>query len=63
MPLKQMALILVLALAGCQSALERQEIADDQTCRKIIADHSDARPDAYTRCRANFQQHRQQATR
>jgi hypothetical protein len=48
-------------LAGCQSALERQEIADDQSCRKIIADRNDHAPDAYTQCRANFQQYRQQA--
>jgi hypothetical protein len=49
------------ALAGCQSALERQEIADDQSCRKIIADRNDHAPDVYTQCRANFQQYRQQA--
>ena len=35
-------------------------MADDQSCRKIIADRNDARPDAYTQCRANFQQYRQQ---
>jgi hypothetical protein len=53
-------LILALALGGCQNALERAEIADDQSCRKIIADRNDSRPDAYTQCRANFQGYRQQ---
>ena len=54
-------MLMAVALAGCQSALERQEIADDQSCRKIIADRNDHAPDAYTQCRANFQQYRQQA--
>jgi hypothetical protein len=53
--------LVTVVLAGCQSALERQEIADDQSCRKIIADRNDHASDAYTQCRANFQQYRQQA--
>jgi hypothetical protein len=47
------------ALSGCQSALERQEIADDQSCR-IIAERNDANPTAYKDCRANMQQYRLQ---
>ncbi len=56
-------LLMSLSLCGCQSATERMarmESDDDQACRKIIADRRDARPDAYTQCRANFQQYRQQ---
>jgi hypothetical protein len=53
--------LVTVVLAGCQSALERQEIADDQSCRKIILERNDHAPDAYTQCRANFQQYRQQA--
>jgi hypothetical protein len=53
--------LVTVALAGCQSALERQEIADDQSCRKIISERNDASPTAYKDCRANFQQYRQQA--
>jgi hypothetical protein len=52
--------LVTVVLAGCQSALERQEIADDQSCRKIILERNDHAPDAYTQCRANFQQYRQQ---
>jgi hypothetical protein len=52
-------LVLVIAgLAGCQSGLERQEIADDQSCRKIITDRIDASPTAYKDCGANMQQYR-----
>ena len=47
-------------LAGCQGALERQEMADDQSCRKIIAERNDANPTAYKDCRANMQQYRMQ---
>jgi hypothetical protein len=57
---KVLAALFGLALCGCQNAMERAEMADDQSCRKIIADRNDARPDAYTQCRANFQQYRQQ---
>jgi hypothetical protein len=53
--------LLTVALAGCQNSLERREMADDQSCRKIIADRNDHAPDAYTQCRANFQLYRQQA--
>jgi hypothetical protein len=52
--------LLAVVLAGCQSALEHQEIADDQSCRKIIADRNDANPTAYKDCRANMQQYRLQ---
>ena len=54
------ALAATVVLAGCQSALERQEIADDQSCRKIIAERNDANPTAYKDCRANMQQYRLQ---
>lgn len=50
-------LLLSATLAGCQSALERQEIADDQSCRKIVAERNDANPGAYKDCRANMQQY------
>ena len=33
-------------------------MADDQACRKIVTDRNDRAPDAYTQCRANFQQYR-----
>ena len=56
------ALAAMVTLAGCQSALERQEIADDQSCRKIIAERNDANPTAYKDCRANMQQYRMQRT-
>ena len=36
--------LVAVALSGCQNALERQEIADDQSCRKIIAERNDAKP-------------------
>ena len=52
--------LVAVALSGCQSALERQEIADDQSCRKIIAERNDANPTAYKDCRANMQQYRLQ---
>jgi hypothetical protein len=52
--------LLSAGLAGCQSALERQEMADDQSCRKIIAERNDANPTAYKDCRANMQQYRLQ---
>ena len=48
--------LVAVALSGCQNALERQEIADDQSCRKIIAERNDANPTAYKDCRANMQQ-------
>jgi hypothetical protein len=48
-------------LAACQSALERNEMADDQSCRKIIAERNDANPTAYKDCRANMQQYRMQS--
>jgi hypothetical protein len=54
-------MLMLVVLAGCQSGLERQEIADDQSCRKIIAERNDASPTAYKDCRANMQQYRQQA--
>jgi hypothetical protein len=55
-------LVLVTAsLAGCQNGLERREMADDQTCRKIIAERNDANPQAYEQCRANMRQYRMQA--
>jgi hypothetical protein len=53
-------LLVGFVLTGCQSALERQEMADDQSCRKIIADRNDANPTAYKDCRANMQQYRMQ---
>jgi hypothetical protein len=52
--------LVTVTLAGCQSALERQEIADDQSYRKIIAERNDANPTAYKDCRANMQQYRLQ---
>lgn len=58
--MKKYLLIGALALCGCQSSLERQEMADDQSCRKIIAERNDANPSAYRDCRANFQQYRMQ---
>jgi hypothetical protein len=52
--------LMMVVLAGCQSALERAEIADDQSCRKIISERSDTNPNAYNDCRANMQQYRGQ---
>ena len=50
-----------LALMGCQGDVERREIADDQSCRKIIADRNDTRPEAYKECRSNLMQYHGQA--
>jgi hypothetical protein len=53
-------LLSAVTLIGCQSALERAEMADDQSCRKIITERNDASPTAYKDCRANMQQYRMQ---
>jgi hypothetical protein len=50
-----------LALAGCQGDLEKREMADDASCRKIIAERNDGRPTAYQECRANMMQYRNQS--
>jgi hypothetical protein len=54
-------ILVAVVLAGCQSSLERREMADDQSCRKIITERNDASPTAYKDCRANMQQYRMQS--
>jgi hypothetical protein len=56
-----LVVLVIVTLAGCQSSLERNEMADDQSCRKIIAERNDANPTAYKDCRANMQQYRMQS--
>lgn len=47
-------------LAGCKSAAERAEIADDESCRRLVVERSDSRPTAYQECRSNLMAYRQQ---
>ena len=63
MRLALLSLLLALALAGCggpNAYYERLEAQDDASCRKIVAQRNDTSPQAYTWCRANIQQYRQQ---
>jgi hypothetical protein len=56
-------LILIAAcvcLAGCQSRAEKLEMADNESCRRIITQRNDARPEAYKECRANLMQYHNQ---
>jgi hypothetical protein len=61
--LMQRILILMLVslpLVGCQSRAEKLEIADDESCRRLITERNDGRPEAYKECRANLMQYRNQ---
>lgn len=49
----------LLTLAGCaSSSVATAERDDDASCRKIIADRGDARPNAYQDCRQNLMEYR-----
>lgn len=52
------AALIALALAGCQRDVEAAEKADDASCRQIIAERNDARPNAYQECRAHLMDYR-----
>jgi hypothetical protein len=51
-------LLTTLVLAGCQQDLEARERDDDASCRKIITERNDTRPNAYQECRAHLMDYR-----
>lgn len=53
-------LITSLALAGCAKSAAEREVADDNTCRRIVAERNDTRPTAYQECRGNLMEYERQ---
>lgn len=48
----------VLGLGGCQTEAEHNEITDHESCRRLVTQRNDARPEAYKECRDNLMSYR-----
>lgn len=55
-----LALLVALGLTGCAKSAAEREVADDSSCRRIIAERNDSRPTAYQECRANLMEYERQ---
>lgn len=47
-------------LTGCAKSAAEREVADDQSCRRIIQERNDTRPNAYQECRGNLMEYQRQ---
>lgn len=47
-----------LTLTGCAKSPAELEVADDASCRQIISQRNDTRPNAYQDCRAHLADYR-----